>query len=121
MLYLDLLPDEVYQIIHKQILDIAIANTTKIAKRRSLPVHGGKTNSRVIYNWMNNKHFKSINMSTDGHELYSYNLKIGETIGGDKHLYDYTANGIGFYSQTTSQQVNLVRRVADVVLISTSH
>ena len=52
MLYLDLLPHEVYQIVYKQILDIAIANTTKIAKRRYLPVHGGKTNSRVIYNWI---------------------------------------------------------------------
>ena len=119
MLYLDLLPDEVYQIIYKQILDIAIANTTKIARRRYLPVHGGKTNSRVIYNWMNNKQFKSLNMSTNGEKLYSYDLKIGETVGGDKHLYDYTANGIGFYSQTTSQQVNLARRVADVVLICT--
>ena len=121
MLYLDLLPDEVYQIIYKQIFDKTIANTTRIARRRYLPVHGGKTNSRVIYNWMNNKQFKSINMSTDGHKLYSYKLKIGETVDGDKHLYDYTANGIGFYSQTTSQQVNLARRVADVVLISTPH
>jgi hypothetical protein len=119
MLYLDLLPDEAYQIIYKQILDKAIANTTRIARRRYLPVHGSKTNSRVIYNWLNNKQFKSLNMSTDGQKLYSYDLKIGETVGEDKHLYDYTANGIGLYSQTTSQQVNLAWRVADVVLIST--
>ena len=119
MLYLVLeflLPDEVYQITYTQILDIAIANPTKIAKRRHLLVHRGKTNSRVIYNRMDNKRLKSLNMSTYGERLYSYDLKFGETVGMDKHLYDYYANGIGFYSQTTSHQANLARRVADVVL-----
>eukprot|EP01051_Picozoa_sp_SAG22_P020013 SAG22_NODE_3885_length_1483_cov_2.278902_1_plen_69_part_00 len=62
---------------------------------------------------MNNKPFKSLRMSTDGENLWSYNLLIGETLGGDKVVKDYTANGIGFYSNTTSTHVNLAKEYAD--------
>ena len=48
-------------------------------------------------------------MSTDGFDLYSYDLLIGETVGREKVLHDYTAGGLGFISQTTSQHVNIAR------------
>ena len=111
--HLDYLPDDI-------MLKIYLDDTVKLAQRhttrREIPVKGKKTNSRVIYSWMNGKPFKSLNMFTNGLELYSYALMIGRTDpDGSKVLRDYTAKGLGFYSQTTSQQVNLVVPYADVV------
>eukprot|EP01050_Picozoa_sp_SAG11_P057300 SAG11_NODE_36005_length_263_cov_64.945122_1_plen_61_part_01 len=56
-------------------------------------------------------------MSTDGNELFSYNLCIGHTDPNteEKVLRDYTAGGIGFSSQTTSTHVNKARVYADRV------
>ena len=113
------LPDEVYQMIYRHVMNRAIGDTIKLACRRNLPVHGKKTNSRVVYSWVNGKRFESNSMRTDGKTLYSYNLIIGHTYpGGDKVLMDYTAKGLGFYSQTTSVHVNLARPYADRVLFS---
>tara|TARA_B100000131_G_scaffold116949_1_gene113836 strand:+ start:1321 stop:1599 length:279 start_codon:yes stop_codon:yes gene_type:complete len=49
--------------------------------------------------------------------LYSYNLKIAEHVtnynGGNFTgvlIYNYQADGIGFYSMTTSQHVGLIKR-----------
>ena len=59
-------------------------------------------------------------MKTDGFSLWSYALLIGETERGCaleaeedvvKVLHDYTAGGLGFVSITTSQHVNLARRI----------
>ena len=57
-------------------------------------------------------------MSTDGVDIYSYNLPIGHTISEnkDKILLDYTAKGLGYYSQTTSTQVNKCRKYADKII-----
>eukprot|EP01047_Picozoa_sp_COSAG01_P110911 COSAG01_NODE_39709_length_473_cov_0.516043_1_plen_116_part_00 len=87
-----------------------------VARRRDLPVHGNKTNSRVIYSWMNSKPWKSLRMSTDGFSLYSYNLEIGHTKDGKKVLKDYTAKGLGCYSQTTSTHVNMCKKYADKII-----
>ena len=118
--YLDYLPDDIMLKIYQHVHNRAVDDTVKLARRRitrqEIPVWGKKTNSRVIYSWMNGKPFKSLRMSTDGEELYSYNLMIGRTDpDGSKVLRDYTAKGLGCYSQTTSQQVNLVRPYANVV------
>eukprot|EP01051_Picozoa_sp_SAG22_P010958 SAG22_NODE_1018_length_6008_cov_5.640887_4_plen_62_part_00 len=54
-------------------------------------------------------------MSTDGRDLFSYNLCIGHTVRetDEKVLKDYTAKGrYGYCSQTTSH-VNLTRRYVD--------
>eukprot|EP01050_Picozoa_sp_SAG11_P007726 SAG11_NODE_653_length_7913_cov_86.345790_9_plen_123_part_00 len=113
------LPDEIYQMIYRHVMDRAIGDTIKLACWRNLPVRGKKTNSRVIYSWVNGDPFKANSMRTDGKTLYSYNLIIGHTYPGDvKVLMDYTAKGLGFYSQTTSVQVNLARPYADRVLFT---
>ena len=53
---------------------------------------------------------------SDGVNLYSYNLLIGETTkNGQKIVYDYTASG-NFYSVTTSRHVGYGKYYADVVI-----
>ena len=58
---------------------------------------------------------RTMHMSTDGNNLFSYGLRIGETIEGNlgvpiKVVYDYTAKSGRFYSQTTSQHVGLAKQ-----------
>ena len=57
------------------------------------------------------------NFSTDGANLYSYSLRIGETDDkGNKILLDYTSNTeYGFQSMTTSKHVGYGRRHADII------
>ena len=115
--YLDWLPDDVLNMIYKYVNDHAIKDAIKHAKRKLIPYYGKRTNSRVIYSWMNSKSWYSYSMRTDGLSIYSYNLKIGETDeDNNKVLKDYTAKGLGYFSQTTSHQVNLARPHADVVV-----
>ena len=84
--------------------------------RSSLVRIGNKTNQSVVWHWMNGLPFKSLRMSTDGRDLFSYQLCIGHTEwDGEKVVRDWTAGGIGFCSQTTSTHVNLTRRYADRV------
>ena len=85
--------------------------------RSSLVRIGNKTNQAVIWHWMNGLPFKSLRMSTDGRDLFSYQLQIGHTEWDtdEKVVRDWTAGGIGFFSQTTSTHVNLSRRYADRV------
>ena len=53
---------------------------------------------------------------SDGMNLYSYNLLIGETTSrGEKLIYDYTANG-DFYSITTSRHVGYGKYYADIIV-----
>lgn len=59
------------------------------------------------------------NYSTDGKNLYSYRLCIGETTeDGQKLLHDYTSGGIQYYSQTTSCHVGKARQYADLLRTS---
>ena len=52
--------------------------------------------------------------STDGSNIYSYNLKIGYTNEfGEKVLIKYTAETNNFQSHTTSRHVNLSALHAD--------
>ena len=99
MIYLDLLPDEIYITIYKNVMDTAIRDVVRCVLRKNLPVCGKKTNSRVVYNWMNSKPFKSLSMRTDGKKLYSYALKIGTM----------------FYSVTTSTHVGKAKKYADII------
>ena len=66
------------------------------------------TNEQVIKAWTNGQSAKSGNMSTNGIELYSYSLMIGTNSGGV--IYNHTAPGGSYYSQTTSKHVGLARR-----------
>mgnify|MGYP001270578469 FL=1 len=65
-------------------------------------------NNEIPYMWSRGRQADSHtgNFWTNGRELYSYQLCIGETMpDGKKLLHDYTAGGIEYYSQTTSCHV----------------
>jgi len=74
-------------------------------------------NQNVVKNWLQGKKGKSQNMDTDGLSLFSYNMKIGQTLTIEKNdvyseikikqVLDVTAPN--FYSQTTSTHVNLAK------------
>ena len=71
-------------------------------------------NQNVVKNWLQGKRGKSQNMDTDGLSLFSYNMKIGQTLTKEKEhdlkikqVLDVTAPN--FYSQTTSTHVNLAK------------
>ena len=114
--YLDLLSDDLYIKIFKQVNKKVLDDAAVVGKRRSIPKKGKKTNQMVIWNWMNGKSFKSLRMSTNGTDLYSYSLLIGKTVNNKKILFNYTARGLGYYSQTTSQHVNLARPYSDYIV-----
>ena len=114
--YLDLLPDDVLNIIYRYVHDRAMADTIKKAKRKMLPCRGHRTNSKVIWSWMNDKPWYSLNMRTDGQSIYSYHLEIGKTEDGEKVCLNYTASGLGCYSHTTSCHVGMCKTVADKII-----
>lgn len=70
-------------------------------------------NDEVAQAWIDGKEAVSHtgNFSTDGKKIYSYELQIGDTSDdGKKFVRDYTAKGsYGFWSQTTSCHVGLLR------------
>jgi hypothetical protein len=70
------------------------------------------TNQEVTQNWINGKIGESLHMSTDGKSVFSYEMKIGQTlINGEKQ--GLNVQKPFFYSQTTSKHVGLVKRYAD--------
>jgi hypothetical protein len=75
-----------------------------------------KKNIDIIKSWSGNQPASSYNgnLRTDGKDLWSYNLKIGTTVGMSKILADYTAKSNKFLSQTTSCHVNKASPYADV-------
>ena len=72
------------------------------------------TNAKVINAWVNGQRAKGGNLRTDGINLFSYDLQIGDTmVSGRKVVYDYTAKGShGFRSQTTSVHVGIAKSAA---------
>ena len=119
MIYLDSLPHEIYVTIYKRVVDAAIRDAVCYIseRRKNVPVYSNKTNSRVVYSWINNKPFKSLHISTDGKDLHSYGLKIGTTSDQCKLVLDHTAKGLGFYSVTTSIHVGMAKnKYADLVI-----
>ena len=76
------------------------------------------TNSDVAEAWGRNRRKSASNMSTDGRELYSYDLMIGYTAeDGKKVLIDYTAAGGRFISMTTSgKHISPSRWVANITV-----
>ena len=70
------------------------------------------TNEKVAEQWMKGNHGKSLHMATDGLSLFSYEMKIGQTlVNGEKQ--GLNVQSPYFYSQTTSKHVGLVRCYAD--------
>ena len=76
------------------------------------------TNSNVPSFWTRGvaAHSGNKQFTTDGQSLYSYNLRIGATIGGAKILFDYTSPAGNMVSSTTSCHVGRARRHADQIM-----
>ena len=78
------------------------------------------TNENVAIKWFRNQSATNHggSMSTDGCDLYSYNLLIGFTTEqGTKILLDYTSKTGHFRSMTTStKHISPTRRVAHEVM-----
>ena len=74
-------------------------------------------NSDVVEYWSNGHEGCShtSNLRTHGNRLWSYNLLIGATVGGEKVLANYTAAG-EFRSMTTSCHVGKARLTASEVV-----
>ena len=72
-------------------------------------------NSKVIEAFIYGYEGKAGNLCTDGRNLYSYGLKIGETRGTQKVVFDYTATG-EYQSQTTSNHVNATKRAGALLV-----
>ena len=68
------------------------------------------TNKDVVRAWINGQTGKAGSLSTDGMHLYSYRLMIGTDSGGV--IYNHTAGGGSYYSQTTSTHVGIARGIA---------
>ena len=68
------------------------------------------TNEMVVQSWSTGRAASSRNLSTDGVKLYSYRLLIGDNSGGI--IYNHTAGGGSYNSQTTSCHVGLAKRLS---------
>jgi hypothetical protein len=77
-----------------------------------------KRNDQVIRAWNNGQEAKSGSMKTDGNRLFSYRLCIGKTdCEGNKVLFDWTATGGGYVSQTTSVHVNKAKQLSSASIM----
>lgn len=74
-------------------------------------------NENVIKAWINGQRASAGNLSTDGSNLYSYNLLIGS--GSGSAIFNHTAGGGSYYSQTTSAHVGLAKRLATCAKVVT--
>jgi hypothetical protein len=68
------------------------------------------TNEQVVNAFLNGRAARAGALTTDGTNLYSYSLVIGKWYGGKPFVFDYTATGGAYYSQTTSQHVGRAKR-----------
>jgi hypothetical protein len=73
-------------------------------------------NADVAAAWARGATANTAHLSTDGHDLHSYALRIGTTTPrGRKIVGQFDASG-EFSSMTTSHHVGIARRVADEVV-----
>ena len=83
MNYISLLPDEIYQLVYRNLLDECIKQTA--FKCRLMKLHeraftrAKQTNRAVVYHWLQSSPHRSMNMWTDGDRIYSYAMEIGHT------------------------------------------
>jgi len=68
-------------------------------------------NREVAKLWSQGRAAASGNMSTDGGDIWSYAMLIGETINGERVVYRRAR------SATTTKHINLAARWADKVVI----
>jgi len=73
-------------------------------------------NSTVVDRWLGGRSGHAEHLTSNGNNLWSYNLLIGFTEDdGRKVVLDHTAPAGSFVSQTTSCHVGLAKRWADRV------
>lgn len=73
------------------------------------------TNKQVVKAWMRGEYAQSNNMRSVGGSLFSYEMKIGQTMSnGEKQVLNVQSPY--FYSQTTSQHVGLAKQYAEKVI-----
>lgn len=70
-------------------------------------------NSDIIDKWMDGKSFEGDKLSTDGDNLYSYELCIGTTEDGVKIVKDFTKESRN--SPTTTNHVTLAKEMCGVM------
>jgi len=73
------------------------------------------TNEQVVEAFMNLQPLSAGALTTDGQSLFSYGMRIAEHIPDDYGqattlVYDYTARGNAYKSQTTSGHVGLAKQ-----------
>ena len=68
------------------------------------------SNENVVNAMTNQRSARAGNLTTNGISLYSYNLEIARWIGDELIVFDYTATGNAYRSQTTSQHVCMAKR-----------
>ena len=66
-------------------------------------------NEEVIQSFISGTAGRAGNLMTNGSQLWSYGLLIGETRGAQKVVFNYTASG-RFRSKTTSKHVRITER-----------
>ena len=74
-------------------------------------------NDKVVRMFSRGRRAAAGALHTDGHSLWSYDLKIAEKTLAGVVVADFTSPGGHFVSQTTSKHVNLAKRVADTVML----
>ena len=75
-------------------------------------------NIDIVTEWISNRSYSKSHkaLSTNGHDLFSYGLKIGYTNEqGRKVAIDYTSTGGYMRSMTTSTHVGMAKRQADLI------
>ena len=86
------------------------------------------TNEQVVEAFLNQRPLNAGALTTDGQTLFSYNLRIAEHIPDDTGrattlVYDYTARGNAYKSQTTSGHVGMIKQCVprrNIVLVETA-
>jgi len=75
------------------------------------------TNEQVVKAWLTGQVAASGHMQTDGENLFSYQLLIGDRYRGVPRIWNYTASGV-YRSQTTSCHVGLARDLSQIAILT---
>eukprot|EP01044_Picomonas_judraskeda_P025571 COSAG03_NODE_7458_length_915_cov_33.078431_2_plen_120_part_00 len=107
--YLDMLPDELYQMIYSEIKLICVQQAAAIGARHNRFTHipNRRTNDSVIYHWLRDKPEKANSLWTDGESIYSYQYEIYAQAPAGSHCVGHAA--LLDISDRTSQYSLLTR------------
>lgn len=89
------------------------------SRKRSQPKMNFYTvpkNADVVAAWTRGATANTAHLSTDGHDLHSYALRIGTTTPKGRKIVGQFDASNEYHSMTTSHHVGIARRVADAVV-----